>query len=115
MASKLTVREKVELIDIVVKWLLKHDNEIVCLHPEEKIAEEILTHIEKDHIIIKKDGKIDGKEEVRWKEFLRSCKYRKSESFGHYWCGITGIGCPRTRRHRCPEWRDKDEKIQQKS
>jgi len=36
---------KDKLIDNLVEWLLKHDNEIVCLHPEKKIATEIITYL----------------------------------------------------------------------
>lgn len=28
--------------DKLVQWLLHHDNEVVCLHPEEKVANEIV-------------------------------------------------------------------------
>lgn len=35
-------------IEKLVEWLLKHDNEIVCLHPEKKIATEIVTLLEEE-------------------------------------------------------------------
>ncbi len=41
-------------IEKITKWLLEHDNEIVCLHPEKKIAVEIIACINEGYMLVKK-------------------------------------------------------------